>query len=310
MLKDPTAFRKRFQAWKKTGESQYEAGIPKYNPGKDKDESKLFNYIDRATRYIAEHEGFVDHVYEDSFASQDYAKKNGYWSEKHKKYVLPTAGYGWTAKKDLRNWTKEEADKRLREDVVKYDNHGRKLIPNWDNFPAEHKMAIMDLFHQGGLWVLNKIPKFKAALLNGDPNAGKHISFASNQTKTRNSDRIALWNSSQQYRDKEFKSVAKSIAKEKAVRYEPIDFAAYRKPLMPVEKQFDFGVPEALSIKNTFDSQTQKAIKAIDNQIALSRLLKSISLESLNPWASVPQIGDIMGGRSFFQLSMPNIINQ
>lgn len=202
MLKDPTEFRKRFQAWK-MGAQVYDKGKP------IQAESPTFNYIDRATRYIADHEGFVDHVYEDTVASQDYAKKHGYWSDKYKKYVLPTAGYGWTAKNDLHNWTKEEANKRLREDVVKYDNNGRRLIPGWDNMPDERKMAVIDLFHQGGMGVLNKMPKFYAALKAGDENAGRHISFASTQTPRRNNDRVALWNNPQ---EKVIKAIDAKIA--------------------------------------------------------------------------------------------------
>lgn len=305
-MKDPTEFRKRFQAWKETGESQYEAGLPKHNDGEEP--KSMFNYIDRAVRYIAQHEGFVDHVYEDRFASQDYAKKNGYWSDKYQKYVLPTAGYGWTAKKDLKHWTKEEADARLREDVVKYDNYWRKKIPSWDSMRDEHKMAIIDLGHQGGLGVLEKMPKFKAALMRGDKNAGKYLSFASHQTKNRNDDRIALWNSPEKYRRDEFNQMSKQIAKEKAVHVEPVDFAKYQKQILPVDRNFDFGVPESISLQSTFDTPTQRAIKAIDNQIAVSRLVKELSLEELNPWSSAPQIEDIMAGQAFNKmLTMPQI---
>ena len=308
MYKDPTEFRKRFQAWRKTGESQYEAGIPKYDSGKDSKYS--LDYIDRAARYIADHEGFVDHVYEDTVASQDYAKKNGYWSDKHQKYVLPTAGYGWTAKEDLHNWTKEQAYQRLLKDVKKYDEHGRKLFPNWDNWIDEQKMAIVDLFHQGGMGVMKKMPKFYAAAKNGDPNAGKHLSFASTQTKNRNKDRLELWNDPMGYRQKELRRLGKKAAKEKATHVEPVDFTVYKKPILPVERNFDPGVPETISIKNTFDSPIQKTIKAFDAKIALNRILKNLSLEQLNPWSNAPQIEDIMAGQVFSKLFMPQIIGQ
>ena len=309
MLKDPTAFRNRFQAWKETGESQYEAGLPKYNDGKDKVESKLFNEIERAVRFIAQHEGFVDHVYEDTHASQKYAKKYGYWSDKHQKYVLPTAGYGWTAKKDLKNWTKKEALERLREDVKRYYKNGEKLFPNWARWTPGQRNYWADMQHQGGEYVHTKMPKFVAAAKEGNwKEAEKHLDYASEQTPDRNRDRIAMWYDSQDYRNKEFKNVAKEIAQEKNAYYEPVDFTVYKKPILPVERNFDPDVPETISIKNTFDSPIEKVIKAIDAKIAFNRILKNLSLEELNPW-STPQIEDIMAGQVFNKLTMPQITN-
>lgn len=308
MLKDPTAFRNRFQAWKETGESQYEAGLPKYNDGKDKAESKLFNVIDATTRYIIQHEGFVDGVYEDTMASQDYAKKHGYWSNKHKKYVLATAGHGFTDPKDLHPWTREGAYKRAREIVVNIDDHLRKIIPNYDELPENKQGALIDLGYQGGLRVLDKMPKLKAALLRNDPDAGKYLGYGAKQTPTRNRDRIALWNNPTEYRQKEMRQLGKQFAKEKATRVEPVDFTVYKKPILPVERNFDPGVPKTISIKNTFDSPIEKVIKAIDAKIAFNRILKNLSLEELNPW-STPQIEDIMAGQVFNKLTMPQITN-
>lgn len=281
-----------------------------FDGGKDTQESKLFNYIERATRYIADHEGFVDHVYEDPHASQEIAKKRGKWSDNHKKYVIPTAGYGWTAKEDLHDWTKEEAYERLKKDIVKYDNHWRKVVPNWDNMPEEHRIAIIDLGHQGGLGVLNKMPKFKEALMSGDKNAGNYISFAAHQTKNRNNDRIALWNSPQKYKNKEFKNVAKEVTDEMSQISNPIDALRMQKPILPVDRVFDPNVPESISLRNTVPTHTQQVIAAIDNQIALNRLLKTISLENLTPWASAPQKDDIVNGFIFDTLSIPKITNR
>ena len=36
-MRDVNAFRERFNYWKSTGELPYEAGLPKYAPGKDDD---------------------------------------------------------------------------------------------------------------------------------------------------------------------------------------------------------------------------------------------------------------------------------
>ena len=187
-----------------------------FDKGKDKVESKLFNEIERAVRFIAQHEGFVDHVYEDTHASQKYAKKHGYWSDKHQKYVLPTAGYGWTAKKDLKNWTKKEALERLREDVKRYYKNGEKLFPNWARWTPGQRNYWADMQHQGGEYVHTKMPNFVAAAKEGDwKEAEKHLDYASEQTPNRNRDRIAMWYDSQDYRNKEFKNVAKEIAQEK-----------------------------------------------------------------------------------------------
>ena len=309
MLKDPTEFRNRFRLWKETGESQYEAGLPKYTGGKDKAESKLFNVIDATTRYIIQHEGFVNGVYEDTMASQDYAKKHGYWSNKHKKYVLATAGHGFTDPKDLHPWTREGAYKRAREIVVNIDNHLRKIIPNYDELPENKQGALIDLGYQGGLGVLNKMPKLKAALLRNDPDAGKYLGYGAKQTPTRNRDRIALWNNPTEYRQKEMKQLGKQFAKEKTTHIEPVDFYKQRRQLQPVEMAFDIDVPESISLKNTFDTPTQKAIKAIDNQIALSRLIKSMSIEDLNPLSSITQ-KDIINNQMFTNLVIPQIMGQ
>lgn len=307
MLKDPTAFRNRFRLWKETGESQYEAGLPKYNDGEEP--KSMFDVINRAVRYIGQHEGFVDHVYGDRFASQEIAKKHGYWSDKYQKWLLPTAGYGWTSKEDLHSWTKEQADERLAKDIKKYFEDLAKRYPTFKDLPPERQIALADLYHQAGPNWKVRMPKLHAALLRGDKDAGKYLSFASHQTKNRNDDRIALWNDPMGYRQKERRQLGKQFAKEKTTHVEPVDFYKQRRQLQPVEMAFDIDVPESISLKNTFDTPAQKAIKAIDNQIALSRLVKSMSMEDLNPLSSITQ-KDIINDQVFTNLIIPQIMGQ
>lgn len=107
MRKDPTEFRERFQRWK-NGEQVYEAGLPKYDGGKDPDS------IGIAVDFLANNEGFVPNVYRDYAASQRIAKVRGKYDSAKGKYYVPTAGYGWTSKSDLHSWTKESAKERLR----------------------------------------------------------------------------------------------------------------------------------------------------------------------------------------------------
>lgn len=306
IMKDPIEFRKRFQAWKN--------GLKVYDKGKAisddviRDPKYSLDVIDRAVRYIGQHEGFVDHVYGDRFASQEIAKKHGYWSDEYQKWVLPTAGYGWTAKEDLHNWTEEQANERLAKDIKKYFEALEKRYPMFKDLLPERQIALADLWHQAGPNWEKRMPKLHAALSRGDKDAGKYISFAPHQTKNRNDDRIALWNDPMGYRQKELKRLGKKAAKEKATHVEPVDFTVYKKPILPIERNFDPSVPETISIKNTFDSPIEKVIKAIDAKIAFNRILKNLSLEELNPW-STPQIEDIMAGQVFNKLTMPQITN-
>lgn len=184
MRKDTTEFRQRFQRWK-NGEQVYEAGLPKYNEGKDQDP------IEIAVDFLAKNEGFVPNVYRDYAASQRIAKVRGKYDSVKCKYYIPTAGYGWTSKSDLHSWTKESAKERLKQDVIKYDSLLQNgPISNYANLNPYQKAAIIDLMHQGGTHVLKKMPKFVEAVNAGDyDKAYTHLAFNTKGTPNRSTTR-------------------------------------------------------------------------------------------------------------------------
>lgn len=309
MLKDPKAFRERFARWKETGESQYEAGRPKYNGGKE--EQPLHDYIERAVKYLAEHEGFIPHVYEDIHASQEYAKKHGVWSDKHQKWAILTAGYGWTNPKDLHNWTKEAADERLKKDIKEYDNLLRQRIPNYDKLIPEQKIALIDLYHQGGTNVFKKMPNLYAALVAGDiEKAGKQLSFGAAQTPNRNTDRLALWNTPQHQRNLETKQLQKEAVKYKTdPTVQAVSLQTNRKPIMPVKREYEYGVPDMLSIKNTFPTEAEQAMSALNAKATMQKIAQELSLEALDNKVA-QQLQNEMGWNLFTNVSMPQYIHQ
>ena len=184
MRKDTTEFRQRFQRWK-NGEQVYEAGLPKYNEGKDQDP------IEIAVDFLAKNEGFVPNVYRDYAASQRIAKVRGKYDSVKGKYYIPTAGYGWTSKSDLHSWTKESAKERLKQDVIKYDSLLQNgPISNYANLNPYQKAAIIDLMHQGGTQVLSKMPKFVEAMNAGNyDKAYTHLAFNTKGTPNRSATR-------------------------------------------------------------------------------------------------------------------------
>lgn len=252
MRKDPTEFRERFQRWK-NGEQVYESGLPKYETGKD-------DYISRATNYIAQHEGFVPNVYDDVHANQDYAKKHGRWNNKHKKWAIPTAGYGWTSKKDLHAWTKEQANERLKQDVIRYDKLLRDSLKTYDTLTADQRIALIDLYHQGGTNVFSKMPNFYNALNLGNiEKAYKHLDFGSTQTPNRNADRKQLFMGSG-IRQIDFNTPWQNWHRLDVDPYVEAFRSSIRKPefnTFRIRRRFDENVPESISAKNTGPSEIE-----------------------------------------------------
>lgn len=107
--------------------------------------------IDHAFDLISLNEGFRDHVYDDSLGNK-------------------TAGYGFTDKKDLHDWTQTAARKRLIEMINQYDyllQNGR-IAEQYKRLHPKQQAALMDLLHQGGTGVLDLMPKFVEYMQNGD----------------------------------------------------------------------------------------------------------------------------------------------
>lgn len=143
MRRDPKEFRERFQRWK-NGESVYEAGLPKYEDGK--------NPYEDSTDFISKYEGWSDTAYQ-------------------KKGDVPTIGYGTTNPKYVRmgRISKEVGRKAMMEDLAANEPLLRRNIKDYDRLPDTAKTVLRDILYnvgQGNLF--KKSPKFIAALNAGN----------------------------------------------------------------------------------------------------------------------------------------------
>lgn len=138
LMRDVNAFRERFNYWKSTGELPYEAGLPKYAPGKDND---------RLLNYVAEKEGFSSKVYEDKLA-------NG----------LPTIGYGFTDPAIINKYsktgmTKQQAREILRSEINKRKQKLATLVPHWDELNQNQRDSLTSYYYN---FPFHNDPKSKA----------------------------------------------------------------------------------------------------------------------------------------------------
>lgn len=175
--------------------------IPHYYSGKNKeyvDRSEQF--YDNAVKFVAENEGFRAEPYRDFNIDQkkapEYAKtdKRFKYDNKEKKWYVMTAGYGWTDPKDLRKWTKKEADAYLRSNLKKYNKmlyDGSSL--DYDLTDENSALAFLDLMHQGGAGVFKRMPNMRDAFNSGDTaTAYNELDYNKDITTTRNNKRKAL----------------------------------------------------------------------------------------------------------------------
>lgn len=87
-MRDVNAFKERFNYWKSTGELPYEAGLPKYAPGKDDETIKLSkkqHNVVRRMYNILKNDGYDDNsiagilgnaMQESSFDPDSISKKD------------------------------------------------------------------------------------------------------------------------------------------------------------------------------------------------------------------------------------------
>lgn len=120
MRRDPTEFRQRFLKWK-AGEHPYEAGLPRYEKGKDP-------YSD-TMEFLKKHEGFRDTTYLDGKG-------------------IPTIGYGFTDSALVKKGkiSRAEADARLRKEVINGEAFLSKL-KNWDKLSDSSKVALRSYYY-------------------------------------------------------------------------------------------------------------------------------------------------------------------
>ena len=184
MLKDNTEFRDRFARWK-AGEQVYENGrpLPGYEYGKDD-----VDFYDDVTKHIIKKEGFLA-------TPKDIGDGK------------ITIGSGLTQQKYIdqykRNgnvWSQKENYAAVKDTARGFENSLRGILPEYDQYPAEMRKAILDIVFNIGEGGLRKSKKFLAAMRSHNWNEAKRQMDWDNSdplfgkgARKRNAERAALF---------------------------------------------------------------------------------------------------------------------
>ncbi len=182
MKKDPTEFRDRFAKWK-AGEKVYEAGLPKYGGGKGD-----IDFHDDVTKHIIQKEGVLT-------APTDIGDGK------------ITIGSGLTQQKYIdqykRNgnkWSQKENYIAVKDTVRGFENSLRGILPEYDQYPAEMRKALIDIIYNIGEGGLKNSPKFLSAMKLHNWNEAKRQMdwdnsdpLFGNGARRRNAERAALF---------------------------------------------------------------------------------------------------------------------
>lgn len=142
-MRDVNAFRERFNYWKSTGELPYEAGLPKYAPGKDDDLIEYIGQLENPTKY-----GLKDGIWrtpKDSSKWDVHQIGMGLDTRQEHNPIV----YNYLKSKGRLNdpWLTVEEERMLRE---KTWNQKR---PIWERFVKSHDLSRRgELIAAGMLW--------------------------------------------------------------------------------------------------------------------------------------------------------------